>query len=262
MRRYKAEGHERDCCDKKCIKGIMSQDLKTSQLLECLQDKKSDIYHMTQIAFTYHSNHIEGNQLNYNQIQSMFETNTISIKEQLIKIDDIREAMNHFQCIDTIIKQVNTELTTTFIKELHAILKSATSQYSQQGLKPGEYKKWANEVGGRMTVLPEDVPQRMKALLQEYHGKENKSFDDILDFHVKFERIHPFQDGNGRVGRLIMFKECLKYGIVPFIIEDDLKMFYYRGLNEWGHERGYLRDTCLSAQDQYKAYLDYFRIPY
>ena len=192
----------------------------------------------------------------------IFDTNTIGLEKQAVHIDDVIETINHFRCVDKIIERAKAELTENFIKELHAILKNGTSDARKDWFRVGAYKKLPNEVGGRMTALPEDVPQRMKELLQEYHEIEDKSFDDILDFHVKFERIHPFQDGNGRVGRLIMFKECLKYGIVPFIIEDELKMFYYRGLKEWSHERGYLRDTCLSAQDQYKSYLDYFRISY
>ncbi|HIU87386.1 MAG TPA: Fic family protein, partial [Candidatus Avilachnospira avistercoris] len=139
---------------------------------------------------------------------------------------------------------------------------SGTSDSRKEWFAVGEYKKLPNEVGGMETVLPEDVDCQMKVLLAEYNVKKEKKLEDIIDFHVRFERIHPFQDGNGRVGRLLMFKECLKYNIVPFIIEDDLKLFYYRGLKEWDHEKGYLMDTCLTAQDRYKAYLDYFRIKY
>ncbi len=149
-----------------------------------------------------------------------------------------------------------------FIKELHLILKNGTSDSRKEWFAVGNYKKLPNEVGGMETALPEEVAGEMKKLLAAYNSKEEKSLEDILDFHVKFERIHPFQDGNGRVGRLILFKECLKYHIVPFIIEDDLKLFYYRGLKEWNNEKGYLTDTCLTAQDRYKAYLDYFRIAY
>ena len=153
-------------------------------------------------------------------------------------------------------------LTEKFIKELHLILKNGTSDSGKDWFAVGDYKKLPNEVGGMDTALPEEVADKMKILLTEYNAKEEKTFADILDFHVKLERIHPFQDGNGREGRLIMFKECLKYNIVPFIIEDNLKMFYYRGLKEWDNEKGYLTDTCLAAQDKYKAYLDYFRIEY
>ena len=161
-----------------------------------------------------------------------------------------------------IIDNAKAALSEKFIKELHLILKSGTSDSRKDWFAVGDYKKMPNEVGGMTTVLPENVADKMKVLLTEYNSIENKSFEDILEFHVKFEKIHPFQDGNGRVGRLIMFKECLKYNIVPFIIEDTLKLFYYRGLKEWNNERGYLRDTCLTAQDKYKAYLDYFRIEY
>ena len=176
--------------------------------------------------------------------------------------DNVIETANHFRCIDLIIENAKTALTEKFIKDLHLILKNGTSDSRKDWFAVGDYKKLPNEVGGMDTALPEEVSAKMKALLTKYNAKKEKTFEDILDFHVKFERIHPFQDGNGRVGRLIMFKECLKYNIVPFIIEDNLKMFYYRGLKEWNNEKGYLTDTCLAAQDKYKAYLDYFRILY
>ena len=161
-----------------------------------------------------------------------------------------------------IIDHAKSVLTEKFIKELHLTLKSGTSNSRKEWFAVGDYKKFPNEVGGMNTALPEEVAERMKELLTEYNAKEEKIFEDILDFHVKFEWIHHFQDGNGRVGRLIMFKECLKYNIVPFIIEDNLKLFYYRGLKEWDSEKGYLTDTCLTAQDRYKTYLDYFRMEY
>ena len=161
-----------------------------------------------------------------------------------------------------VLYSVSKALTEKFIKELHLVLKNGTSDSRKDWFAVGDNKKLPNEVGGMDTALPEEVAEKMKALLAEYNAKEEKNFEDILDFHVKFERIHPFQDGNGRVGRLTMFKECLKYNIVPFIIEDNLNMFYYRGLKEWDNEKGYLTDTCLTAQDKYKAYLDYFRIAY
>ena len=161
-----------------------------------------------------------------------------------------------------IIESAKAPLTEKFIKELHLTLKNGTSDSRKDWFAVGDYKKVPNEVSGIDTALPEEVSDQMKALLTEYNTKEEKTLEDLLDFHVKFERIHPFQDGNGRVGRLILFKECLKYNIVPFIIEDNLKLFYYRGLKEWSHEKGYLTDTCLTAQDKYKAYLDYFRIVY
>nr|WP_317360885.1 Fic family protein [uncultured Blautia sp.] len=236
-------------------------------LLDILQEQKANkypggIYHKTQIDLTYNSNHIEGSRLTHDQTRYIFETNTIGVGKEILNVDDVIETANHFRCIDIIIDNAKAALTEKFIKELHLILKNGTSDSRKDWFAVGDYKKMPNEVGGMETTLPEEVSNKMKALLAEYNGKEEKTFEDILDFHVKFERIHPFQDGNGRVGRLIMFKECLKYNIVPFIIEDKLKMFYYRGLKEWGNEKGYLTDTCLTAQDKYKAYLEYFRISY
>ena len=211
---------------------------------------------------TYHSNRIEGNDLSYKQTRDTFETNTIGVENEILNVDDVIETVNHFRCVDLIIDHAKAALTEKFIKDLHLLLKNGTSDSRKEWFAVGDYKKLPNEVGGMETALPEEVADQMKALLVEYNGKKDKKLKDILDFHVKFERIHPFQDGNGRVGRLIMFKECLKYNIVPFIIEDHLKVFYYRGLKEWNHQKGYLMDTCLTAQDQYKAYLDYFRIAY
>ena len=236
-------------------------------LLDILQEQKASkysggIYHKTQIDLTYNSNHIEGSRLTHDQTRYIFETNTIGVEKEVLNVDDVIETVNHFRCIDMIIDNVKVALTEKFIQELHLILKNGTSDYRKDWFVVGDYKKLPNEVGGMGTALPEEVADKMKVLLTEYNGKEEKIFEDILDFHVKFERIHPFQDGSGRVGRLIMFKECLKYNIVPFIIEDNLKMFYYRGLKEWNNEKGYLTDTCLIAQDKYKAYLDYFRIMY
>ena len=236
-------------------------------LLDILQEQKKNsysggIYHKTQIDLTYNSNHIEGSRLTHDQTRYIFETNTIGVEKEVLNVDDVIETANHFRCIDMIIENAMVVLTEKFIKELHLTLKSGTSDSRKEWFSVGEYKKFPNEVGGMNTALPEEVPNKMKALLTQYNKKEKKTFEDILAFHVEFERIHPFQDGNGRVGRLIMFKECLKYNIVPFIIEDNLKMFYYRGLQEWNNEKGYLTDTCLMAQDKYKAYLDYFRIDY
>ena len=236
-------------------------------LLDILQEQKASkysggIYHKTQIDLTYNSNHIEGSRLTHDQTRYIFETNTIGVEKEVLNVDDVIETVNHFRCIDMIIDNVKVALTEKFIKELHLILKNGTSDYRKDWFVVGDYKKLPNEVGGMGTALPEEVADKMKVLLTEYNGKEEKIFEDILDFHVKFERIHPFQDCSCRVGRLIMFKECMKYNIVPFIIEDNLKMFYYRGLKEWNNEKGYLTDTCLIAQDKYKAYLDYFRIMY
>ena len=236
-------------------------------LLDILQEEKSSgyaggIYHKTQIELTYNSNHIEGSSLTHEQTRYIFETNTIDVENGSLNVDDVIETANHFRLVSLIIDNAKSVLTEEFIKKLHLLLKNGTSDSRKDWFAVGDYKKLPNEVGGMNTTLPEEVPEKMKELLDEYNAKEEKSLDDVLDFHVKFEKIHPFQDGNGRVGRLIMFKECLKYNIIPFIIEDDLKMFYYRGLAEWETEKGYLRDTCLTAQDRYKAYLDYFRIGY
>lgn len=234
-------------------------------LLDILQEEKTSgyaggIYHKTQIELTYNSNHIEGSSLTHEQTRYIFETNTIGVEYGSLNVDDVIETANHFRIVSLIIDNAKSTLTEEFIKELHLLLKNGTSDSRKDWFAVGDYKKLPNEVGGMNTTLPEEVPKKMKELLDEYDAKEEKSLDDILDFHVKFEKIHPFQDGNGRVGRLIMFKECLKYNIIPFIIEDDLKMFYYRGLAEWETEKGYLRDICLTAQDRYKTYLDYFRI--
>ena len=240
---------------------------KKTTLLDILLDEKANkysggIYHKTQIDLTYNSNHMEGSRLTHDQTRYIFETNTIGIEKEVLNVDDVIETANHFRCIDIIIDYAKATLTENFIKKLHLILKNGTSDSRKDWFAVGDYKKLPNEVGGMETALPEEVADRMKKLLSEYNNQEEKALEDILNFHVKFECIHPFQDGNGRVGRLIMFKECLKYNIVPFIIEDNLKMFYYRGLKEWNNEKGYLTDTCLTAQDQYKAYLDYFRIAY
>ena len=236
-------------------------------LLDILKDEKRNkysggIYHKTQIDLTYNSNHMEGSRLTHEQTRYIFETNTIGMENEVLNVDDVIETSNHFRCIDMIIDHAKETLSEKLIKGLHLTLKNGTSDSRKDWFAVGAYKKLPNEVGGMETALPEEVADKMKNLLADYNAEKDKTFEDILDFHVKFERIHPFQDGNGRVGRLIMFKECLKYDIVPFIIEDDLKIFYYRGLKEWDNEKGYLTDTCLTAQDRFKAYLDYFRIRY
>ena len=236
-------------------------------LLDILKEQKASkysggIYHKTQIELTYNSNHMEGSRLTHDQTRYIFETNTIGVEKEVLNVDDVIETVNHFHCIDIIIDSARAVLTEKFIKDLHFILKNGTSDSRKDWFAVGDYKKLPNEVGGMDTTIPEEVADKMKILLMEYNAKDAKTFEDILDFHVKFERIHPFQDGNGRIGRLIMFKECLKNNIVLFIVDDNLKMFYYRGLKEWANEKGYLTDTCLAAQDRYKAYLDYFRIVY
>lgn len=236
-------------------------------LLEILQLEKKcklsgGIYHQIQIDFTYHSNHMEGSCLSHEQTRFIFETNTIDVEGKVVKVDDIIETVNHFRCIDMIIDQANKPITETFIKELHQILKQGTNDARFDWFAIGEYKKVPNVVGNMETTPPEEVPIQMKKLLVEYQNKKEKTLDDLLDFHVRFEQIHPFQDGNGRVGRLLLFKECLKYKIVPFIINDKRKLYYYRGLKNWHDERGYLSDTCLDAQDEFKKHLDYFEIKY
>ena len=236
-------------------------------LLDILRAEKQSrypggIYHKIQIDLTYNSNHIEGSRLTHDQTRYIFETNTIGITNEAVRVDDIVETVNHFRCIDEIIDCANMALTEKLIKSLHFILKTGTSDSMSDWFAVGDYKREPNEVGGRKTTLPENVAVEIKKLLSDYNAKQEITLKDIIEFHVQFERIHPFQDGNGRIGRLIMLKECLKHNIVPFIIEDRIKLFYYHGLNEWNNEQGYLMDTCLSAQDKFKKYLQYFRIDY
>ena len=238
---------------------------KLSPLLITLREQKvsrlkGSIYHRTQIDLTYNSNHIEGSKLTHDQTRYIFETNTISITDQTVNVDDILETVNHFRCIDFIIDHAEERLKEKFIKHLHLLLKSGTSDSRKDWFAVGDYKRLPNEVGGQETCPPEDVHKELKTLLTDYYHNRQQTFENILNFHVRFEQIHPFQDGNGRVGRLLMFKECLANNIVPFIITDELKMYYYRGLREWGHINGYLTDTCLTAQDQYKDLLEYFKI--
>ena len=236
-------------------------------LLEVLKAERTaktsgGIYHKVQIDLTYNSNHIEGSRLTHDQTRYIFETNTIGAGSNAMNVDDIMETANHFKCIDMVIEQATYMLTEKFIKQLHLTLKSGTSDSRKDWFVVGDYKRLPNEVGGRETTPPEQVANEIAELLKAYNATKEKTLAEIIDFHVRFESIHPFQDGNGRVGRLIMFKECLRNNIVPFIISDDKKMFYYRGLHEWKTERGYLTDTCLSAQDQFKKYLEYFKIPF
>ena len=220
------------------------------------------IYHKVQIDLTFNSNHMEGSKLTHDQTRYIFETNTIGITKEVVNVDDVVETANHFKCIDRMIEEANHILSEKFLKELHLVLKNGTSDSRKDWFAVGEYKQNANEVGGNATTAPENVSKEMKALLFAYNQKKQVTLDDLLEFHVRFECIHPFQDGNGRIGRLIMFKECLRHNIVPFIITEQTKLYYYQGLKEWKQERGYLRDTCLMAQDQFKLVLDYFKIPY
>lgn len=239
----------------------------SATLLATLREQKAmhlkgSIYHRTQVDMTYNSNHMEGSRLTHEQTRYIYETNTIGLTDSAVNVDDIVETVNHFRCIDYVIDHAEEPLTERFIKELHALLKGGTSDSRKEWFAVGDYKRLPNEVGGQQTCAPERVGEEMGALLTSYNNKPLHTLDDIISLHVCFERIHPFQDGNGRVGRLLMFKECLAADIVPFIITDDLKMFYYRGLQEWGHVDGYLRDTILTAQDYMKDLLRYFKIPF
>ncbi len=224
---------------------------------------KGGIYHKIMIELTYNSNHIEGNELTHDETRYIFETRTIGfIKNTSKKVDDIIETINHFTAIDRVIDFANYKLSEAFIKELHKILKSNTNDSRLPYFAIGDYKKIPNDVGDIEATHPRLVASEIKKLLDAYNQKENHSLDEIVEFHVKFERIHPFQDGNGRVGRLIVFKECLKNNIVPFIIFDNKKLFYYRGLKNWDQDHSCLMDTCLDGQDSVKAILDYFNIQY
>lgn len=223
---------------------------------------KGGIYHKIQIDLTYNSNHIEGSKLTHDQTRFIFETKTLGVTNEVVKVDDIIETVNHFHCIDVIIEGAHTKLSESFIKQLHYILKSGTTDSQKSWFKVGDYKMLENEVGGEATTKPADVAAEMKSLLMEYNAKSEITLDDVLNFHVRFEAIHPFQDGNGRIGRLILFKECLKHTIVPFIITEELKLYYYRGIKNWENERIFLRDTCLTAQDVMKQWLVYFGIVY
>lgn len=238
---------------------------RVSPLLARLREEqeshlKGGIYHRTQIDLTYNSNHIEGSRLTHDQTRYIFETNTIGVSQHAVRVDDIVETINHFRCIDLIISRAEERLSEGLIKELHRLLKSGTQDSRRDWFAVGDYKRLPNEVGGIETTSPEQVHTEMVDLLKKYNAIKHKSLDDLLDFHTRFERIHPFQDGNGRVGRLILFKECLANGVVPFIITEELKMFYYRGLQNWPTTQGYLRDTCLTAQDNYAALLTHLRI--
>lgn len=240
---------------------------KASPLLAVLREQKEakmkgGIYHRIQIDMTYNSNHIEGSRLTKEQTRYIFETNTLGITTEITNVDDIMETVNHFRCIDYVIDHATDKITETHVKQLHLLLKTNTSDSRKSWFAVGDYKRLANAVGEEETAQPKDVHSKMKSLLAEYNSKKKASFDDLLDFHVQFEHIHPFQDGNGRVGRLLLFWQCLQNAIVPFIITDDLRLFYYRGIQNWGKINGFLRDTCLTAQDNFKATLKYFKIKF
>lgn len=235
---------------------------KTSLLYRLREEKKiklkGGIYHQTQIKLAYNSNHIEGSTLSEDQTRYIFETNTVGLEKEVANVDDIIETINHFICFDYMLDCAEDELSETIIKKMHWLLKSHTSDSRIEWFHVGEYKQRANVVGGEKTTPPGKVRKEIQNLLREYNQKDLITLEDIIDFHYCFEQIHPFQDGNGRVGRLIMFKECLKYNIIPFIIEDRNKMYYYRGLKNYKEEKGWLADTCLLAQDNYKLLMEYF----
>lgn len=247
-----------------CTAEELCRSVSDYALLQTLRDEKSirmpgGLYHELQVRMTYNSNHIEGSKLSEDQTRLIFETNTVDVGEG-IPVDDIIETVNHFRAIDYVIDVAEEPLTESIIKELHRILKQSTKDSTLSWFAVGDYKKRPNVVGGRETAKPKDVPVRMKALLDDYAALPAVTVNDIIRFHYSFERIHPFQDGNGRVGRLVALKECLRYGIVPFIIEDSKKMFYYRGLSEWEQEPGYLMDTCLDGQDTFRKLMAMFDI--
>lgn len=247
-----------------CKPEELYRSVSDNALLQTLRDEKSirmpgGLYHELQVRMTYNSNHIEGSKLSEDQTRLIFETNTVDVGEG-IPVDDIIETVNHFRAIDYVIDHAEDALTEDVIKQLHRILKQSTRDSALAWFTVGDYKKRANTVGGRETAKPKDVSARMHALLSAYEALETVSIDDIIRFHCEFERIHPFRDGNGRAGRLIALKECLRYNIVPFIIEDSKKMYYYRGLSEWDTEKGYLTDTCLDGQDTFKKLMAMFDI--
>ena len=241
-------------------------ELKTELIKQKNSKFKGNVYHYSQVNFAYNSNRIEGSRLTSDQTEAIFDTSSfISKADELIKLDDVIESKNHFKLFDYMLDNIDQILTKEMIIEMNKILKKNTSDEDDPRYNVGGFKIVPNMIGVINTVdttKPEKVEEELDKLLDLYNSRNTITLEDIIDFHFKFERIHPFGDGNGRVGRLILFKECLKYNIVPFIIDDQLKMFYYRGLKEWNYERGYLMDTCLSAQEKYKAYLDYFRIAY
>ena len=249
-----------------CSVEDLYQSVSDNPLLQTLRDEKSirmpgGLYHELQVRMTYNSNHIEGSRLSEEQTRLIFETRTIDTGDG-IPVDDILETVHHFRAIDYVIDCAEETLSESIIKELHYILKHDTKDASLSWFSVGDYKKRANVVGGRETAKPNEVHTKMKALLEAYNAKSVTTIDDIIAFHAEFECIHPFQDGNGRVGRLVALKECLHHAIVPFFIEDTKKNFYYRGLSEWKTEKGYLTDTCQDGQDTFKQLLDMLDIAY
>ena len=249
-----------------CDADAICREISENTILQILRDEKDakisgGLYHELQVRMTYNSNHMEGSKLTENQTRQIFETNTIDAGDG-VPVDDILETVHHFRAIDYVIDTAEDELSEEIIKRLHYILKHDTKDAALSWFAVGEYKRRANLVGGRETAKPKDVPERMASLLSDYNGKETVTIDDIIAFHAEFEYIHPFQDGNGRVGRLVALKECLRHNIIPFIIEDSKKHFYYRGLSEWRSEREWLVDTCLDGQDTFTRLLDMLDIPH
>jgi Fic family protein len=240
---------------------------KAKSLLDVLKREKEagikgGIYHRFQIDMTYNSNHMEGSTLTHDETRFIYETKTIGVGEKAMKIDDIMETVNHFRCIDLVIDSAKRKLSESFIKQLHLLLKTNTEDSRKPWFRVGDYKALPNTVADRETTPPEEVKEAMRSLLTDYNKKQRHSFEEIVEFHAKFEEIHPFQDGNGRVGRLVALKECLRNDIVPFLILDEKKMFYYRGLANWKQDHAWLLETCLDGQDLFKRYLDTYRIAY
>ena len=247
-----------------CTAAELCLEVSDNPILQTLREEKAakisgGLYHELQVRMTYNSNHIEGSRLTEDQTRLIFETNTLDAGDG-VPVDDILETVHHFRAIDYVIDCADDVLTEEIIKELHFILKRDTKDSTLDWFAVGDYKKRPNVVGGRETTKPKDVPARMKALLDAYNAKSAVTIQDIIAFHAAFEQIHPFQDGNGRVGRLIALKECLRFNIVPFLIEDSKKAFYYRGLSEWDNEKGWLTDTCLDGQDTFKRLLGMFEL--
>ncbi len=248
-----------------CAPSDLFREISSNPILQSLRDEKEmkisgGLYHELQVRMTYNSNHIEGSRLSEDQTRMIFETNTLDVGDG-IPVDDILETVHHFRAIDYVIDVAEVPLTEEIIKHLHFILKHDTKDATLSWFAVGDYKKRGNTVGGMETARPKDVPAKMKALLDDYNAKEKITINDVIAFHSDFEHIHPFQDGNGRVGRLVALKECLRFGIVPFFIEDSKKQFYYRGLSQWKVEKGYLTDTCLDGQDTFRKLLEKFDLP-
>ena len=247
-----------------CSYEELCQEVSDNAILQILREEKEyhisgGLYHELQILMTYNSNHIEGSRLTEDQTRLIFETNTIDTGDGIL-VDDILETVHHFRAIDQVIDKAEEQVSEDFIKNLHYMLKHDTKDSTLSWFSVGDYKKRPNVVGGQETAKPKDVPLRMRELLHEYTAKDNITIEDVITFHAEFEQIHPFQDGNGRVGRLIALKECLHHNIIPFIIEDGKKAFYYRGLSKWQSEKGWLIDTCLDGQDTFIRLLDMFDI--